>query len=365
MTQSELAFLALGLLLGIATGAAIVMALRTRPPTHEIRVTVTRDAIPRRATTLTSDLARAMAGGPAPGGPGDRRSVDRDDLETRTTVRTDGLPVVASPILPWRSEPLLAPAATLGGAESAGAGAASNGRITIRPEPDPVLARLGVGSTAGATDAAASRDTDAASATATAIGTATAEAGATHHPILPGLLAGDHRAMQRLIEAIGGPDEESRRAWDTLLTRFVDAVRQRSVDLGLLDLPMGNPFWDTFTVDQCREIVVALASTGRRFDGRSEWLDGNVPAYRDLSRALAEIGIDPRRVRAWPNSLEIAELFHGAGIAAYEAVATWAPALDAASLRQFLEERDRGLEELWPLWDAVIVALDAGVATPV
>src|SRR5512132_2174860 len=94
VTQSELAFLALGLLLGSATGAAIVMVLRSRPPTHEIRVTVTRAAIPRRATPLSADAVRGPRLGPAPGGPGDRRAVDRDDDSDRTTVRPDGRPVV-------------------------------------------------------------------------------------------------------------------------------------------------------------------------------------------------------------------------------------------------------------------------------
>lgn len=344
VTQSELAFLALGLLLGIATGAAMVMVLRSRPPTHEIRVTVTRDAIPRRATTLSADAVRGPRFGPAPDGPGDRRSVDRDDDPDRTTVRPDGRPVVASPILPWEFQP----------AASRAAAFRSDDAIGIHPEPDPILARLGIAPAATATAVATSADrADPAEAPLTREETA---------PILPGLLAGDHRAMQRLIEAIGGPDDESRRAWDTLLTRFVAAVRQRAIDVGLVDLPMGNPFWDTFTIDQCRQIVVALASTGRRFDGRSEWLDGNVPTYRDLSRALAECGIDPRRVRAWPNSLEIADLFRGAGVAALEAVGRFAPEVDEASLRAFLGERDRGLDELWPVWDAVRVRLDDDLA---
>ena len=351
MTQSELAFLALGLLLGLATGAALVMVLRSRPPTHEIRVTVTRDAIPRRATTLSGDAIRGPLFGPAPGGPGDRRSVDRDDDFDRTTVRPDGRPVVASPVLPWPS----LPATGVAMARREEPSPASNrhpGAIGIHPEPDPILARLGLAPAATATAVAAAPEPSGAfdPAVAPATGDETA-------PILPGLLAGDHRAMQRLIDAIGGPDEESRRAWDTLLTRLVGGIRQRAIDLGVVDLPMGNPFWDTFTIDQCRQIVVALASTGRRFDGRSEWLDGNVPTYRDLSRALAECGIDPRRVRAWPNSLEIADLFRGAGVGALEAVGRWAPEMDEASLRLFLGERDRGLDELWPVWDAVRAAV--------
>jgi hypothetical protein len=344
VTQSEVAFLALGLLLGIAAGLAIVMVVRSRPPTHEIRVTVTRDAIPKRSTTLAADLVRGGPDGPAPGGPGDRRSVDRDGDDLRTTVRTDGLPVVASPALPWRSEP--APAAMAVGARS--------GAIAIHPEPDWLLAGLGLAPSPPATSSLA----------AVAGATATAQAIDETEPILPGLLAGDHRAMVRLIDAIGGPDEESRRAWDILLTRFVGAVRQRSIELGLVDLPMGNPFWDTFTIEQCRRIVVALASTGRRFDGRADWADGQMPTYRDLSRALAESGIDPRRVRAWPNSLEIAQLFHGGGVAAGEAIADWAPTLDPDDLRRFLGDRDRGLDELWPLWDAVRAAVGVGVETP-
>jgi hypothetical protein len=325
---SEVAFLALGLLLGIATGAAIVMTIRNRPPTHEIRVTVTRDAIPRRASTLAVDALRGTSDGPAPGGPGDRRLSDRDEDPSRTRVHPDGLPVVAAPALPWQIIPT----------EPALAAGARRTSIAIHPEPDPLLAGLGL--------APAARAQTAPSDTA----------------LLPALLAGDHRAMLHLIETIGGPDEAGRRAWDTLLTRFVDAVRERSIDIGFVDLPMGNPFWDTFTVDQCRTIVAALDSTGRRYDGHSDWADGIVPTYRDLSRALAESGIEPRRVRAWPNSLEIAELFRGARVAAAEAVARWAPSLDADDVRLFLGDRDRGLDELWPVWDAVRISLGAGVA---
>jgi hypothetical protein len=335
VTPSEVAFLALGLLLGIATGAAIVVTIRNRPPTHAIRVTVTRDAIPRRASTLAVDALGRTSDGPAPGGPGDRRLSDRDEDPRRTRVHPDGLPVVAVPVLPWRAVPVTSDVTAP--VEPALAGGGRRTSIAIQPEPDPILAGLGIAPAA--------------------VTSATSPAAPPSEALLPALLAGDHRAMLRLIDAIGGPDEAGRRAWDTLLTRFVDAVRERSIDVGFVDLPMGNAFWDTFTVDQCRAIVVALGSTGRRFDGRSDWADGIVPTYRDLSRALAESGIDPRRVRAWPNSLEIAELFRGASVAATEAMARWAPTLEGDEVRLFLDDRDRGLDELWPVWDAVRVEL--------
>ncbi|HEY2917049.1 MAG TPA: hypothetical protein VGI98_07540 [Candidatus Limnocylindrales bacterium] len=349
MTPNEFAFLALGLLLGIATGAAIVVVLRSKPPTHDIRVTVTRDAIPRRASTLATDVLHGTADGPAPGGPGDRRLVDRDGAGHRTGVHPDGLPVVASPILPWSPDPQ--PGREMP-AEPALARAGRPIALAIQPEPDPMLARLGLGPSPSTTASAGSPASAAA---------APGMPGPANLPVAPtllhDLLAGDHAAMRGAIEAVAGPDEASQRAWDTLLTRFVEAVRQRAIDVGLVDLPMGNPFWDAFTIDQCRQIVLTLQATGRRYDGRSDWADGQVPAYRDLSRALADCGIDPRRVRAWPNSLEIAELFRGARVASAEAVARAAPSLEADDLRAFLDQRDRGLDELWPLWDAVRGAL--------
>jgi hypothetical protein len=350
VTPNELAFLALGLLLGIATGAAIVMVLRNRPPTHEIRVTVTRDAVPRRASTLAADVRAIGVNGPARGGPGDRRLIDRDDANDRTRVRPDGLPVVASPALPWLAQPVaMAPEIP---AEPALAGARSGSHaagvaLAIHPEPDLLLARLTGGPDTSGAEAAAGAGPEA------SWDVFVAPAGTAARSLLADLLAGDHAAMVTAVEAIGGPDEPGQRGWDTLLRRFVAAVRERAIDLGLVDLPMGNAFWDTFTIDQCRQIVVALQATGRRYDGRSDWADGQVPAYRDLSRALADCGIDPRRIRAWPNSLEIAELFRGARVASAEAVMRAAPTLGVDELRAFLAERDRGLDELWPLWDAV------------
>lgn len=77
MTLSELAFLAMGLVLGIAAGAALLLIVRSRRPNaREVRVTMTPDAIPRRrAATLANDAfaeARGLAE-PARGGPADRR----------------------------------------------------------------------------------------------------------------------------------------------------------------------------------------------------------------------------------------------------------------------------------------------------
>ena len=92
MTASEFSFLALGLILGVLSGAALVEILRARPPMpREVRLTVAHDAIPRRSSTLADDGFTAPRPEPAPGGPADRRraaaSIPAGFTDRRTTVR--------------------------------------------------------------------------------------------------------------------------------------------------------------------------------------------------------------------------------------------------------------------------------------
>jgi len=84
VTASEFAFLALGLILGVASGAALVELIRARPPaSREIRVTVAPNSIrARRSATLSDDAFSRAAAGPAAGGPGDRRWIDPDTDST-------------------------------------------------------------------------------------------------------------------------------------------------------------------------------------------------------------------------------------------------------------------------------------------
>ena len=78
VTVSEFIFLAFGLVLGVASGAALIEVIRARPPARrEVRLTVAQDAIPRRrATTLADDAFVAVGPEPARGGPADRRAME-------------------------------------------------------------------------------------------------------------------------------------------------------------------------------------------------------------------------------------------------------------------------------------------------
>ena len=78
MTASEIAFLVMGFLLGVAGGAVLIAYTRSHPPvSRDVRVTMAPDAIPRRRSTTLADDAftpTVAAAEPARGGPADRRS---------------------------------------------------------------------------------------------------------------------------------------------------------------------------------------------------------------------------------------------------------------------------------------------------
>ena len=319
MTASELGYLATGLLLGAAIGAAFLMVLGNRPSRREIRLTVTHGAVPSRSETLSEGALGTGRSIPAAGGPGDRRLTDR----------------VAVPVAPGAAETAaLAPMAPV---EIAVAGVASEPPalpgnrtvvpsgplvgIEIHPEPDPELAAL------------------------------------TRRPALvppiERMLRGDHRAMVEVVDRVAGTDSRQRRAWEVLLGGLVEALGEVAVRESVIDFPMGTAFWDSFTVEQCRRIVAALDSMGYRYDGRDGWREGRVPAYRDLTRALADIGLEPRRVRAWPNAAEIGTLFVGARPAPEELLPAAGPDYRADDMRAVLGDHASGLADLWIAWDSV------------
>jgi hypothetical protein len=87
-------FLALGLVLGLAGGAALIEVMRGRPAApREVRVTISSDIIPRRRSATLADHAFATAiPEPARGGPADRRDPGHPDIlrgpDRRTVVRS-------------------------------------------------------------------------------------------------------------------------------------------------------------------------------------------------------------------------------------------------------------------------------------
>jgi len=324
VSESEFAFLALGLILGAASGAALGEVLRSRPPSREIRLTVTHGAVPKRSSTLSSDAAMSTAAAPAPGGPADRRLSDREPDSTAIDrrFRAPIQPLTVAPARAARAAEVRTPVLS---ERMVG--------IRIEPEPDDFLARL--------------------------------RSPAPDRTLLTAILHGDHRAMLTTLDAIAGEDPARRRAWEGLIAGLAEALIERAIDLGVMDFPIGTAFWDSFTVDQCRQIAGALASMGYRFDGHDGWEGGRAPNYRDLSTAVADTGVEPRRLRAWPNQDEIGALYRGARAAPDDAVARLAPSLEADALIELLGPRADVVRDLWVAWDSIRPLLLAPVPTTV
>lgn len=346
--------MALGLLLGAAGGAAIIVFFGTRLPRREIRVTVTRDALPRRSETLSQDAFATNPGAPAPGGPGDRRGTDRADAaDVSTSPAPASNPVIGIPIAPAVGAGLnpsrdrtIVP--TGPGRSVSGASPSNRPRprvtttVPIGQAATPVLAPI---TSPVAIEVDAERELE-----------QERHRRAWGSP-LERMLRGEHRAITEVLDRVAGPDSRQRREWELLLGGLVEAMAENAVRESVIDFPMGTAFWDSFTVEQCRRIVGALASMGYGYDGRDGWTESRVPAYRDLATALADVGIDPRRIRAWPNSSDIAALFIGARPAPEELLAAAGPAYDVSDMRELVGDRADALQDLWLAWDAVRPAL--------
>ncbi|HEX3264631.1 MAG TPA: hypothetical protein VHR16_03095 [Candidatus Limnocylindrales bacterium] len=346
MTASELAFLALGLLLGAATGAASFVLIGARLPKREIRVTVTRDALPRRSETLSQAAFVTSAGEPARGGPADRRWHARDDAAPAPT----GTEAAPSATPTTTGEPRR---------EDAGSQPRDRTIVPIGPGRPPF------GTPAPARPAPRITTTVPIGSAATAIAIeedAERELEQTRHrrawgSALERLLRGEHRAMVEVLDTVAGADSDRRREWEVLLGGLVEAMADIAVEESVIDFPMGTAFWDSFTVEQCRRVMGALSSMGFRYDGHDGWMESRAPAYRDLSQALADVGVDPRRMRAWPNSAEIANLLVGARPAPEELLAAAGPAYRVEHVRELVGERADALADLWLAWDSVRPAL--------
>ena len=142
MSPSEIAFLALGIVLGAAIGAAIVEAVRARPaPRREVRITVSPNSItPRRPVTLAS--ADPDAGrGSIPGSPDDDGWLERrlagepTPSPNRTRVPSGPVTVPAGAVAVPVESPM--PAPTRGPAGGIGRGLPGPGR-----GPDAATASL-------------------------------------------------------------------------------------------------------------------------------------------------------------------------------------------------------------------------------
>jgi hypothetical protein len=167
------------------------------------------------------------------------------------------------------------------------------------------------------------------------------------------ILRGDHEALQRAVARLAGDDAEARRLWQAQLGGLIEALIARSIEASAFDFPIEHPFWGAFNQAQNRDIAAGLSSLGFRFDGFGDWVDDHQPSQRDLSLAVGYAGLDPMRVRRWPNEAETHDLLREVRVAADEYVAGTAGGLTLGELVTLLGRRADGLTELWNQWGSV------------
>jgi hypothetical protein len=176
------------------------------------------------------------------------------------------------------------------------------------------------------------------------------------------IIAGDLTALARVAGALSD-EPAGRRRWEARLIELLQAILLRAIDAGAVGLPADHPFWETFTPEQGRDILAALATLGYRFDGLGGWLDGRTPGTRELSIAVGHAGLDPMRIRHWPSGQEAVELVRDAEILGAEYLAAIAPSLTVDELTTVLGDQP-ALVEVWAAWDQVRPLLLAPAPPP-
>jgi len=167
------------------------------------------------------------------------------------------------------------------------------------------------------------------------------------------MLRGDGEALRAVVAELAAGDQDDQRRWQLLLSNLVDACVARAIEASSLEFPTDHGFWQPFSQSQSRDIATALASLGYRFDGMGGFADGRVPSQRDLSLALGYAGLDPMRMRAWPNETTMAQLFEEVRVAADEYVASTAGDLTLGEMVALLRGRAEPLADLWNNWGRI------------
>jgi hypothetical protein len=167
------------------------------------------------------------------------------------------------------------------------------------------------------------------------------------------LLRGDPEAMDTMVARLAGDDPEEERRWKLAIAGLVDAILADAIEQAYVRFPHEHAFWGPQTQEQNRDITQALASLGYRFDGLGGWADERLPGQREMSLAMGYAGLDPMRVRHWPNEQQTAELFAAVEVAADEYLAGAAGDLTLAEMVEMLGRRADNLVDLWNNWGRV------------
>jgi hypothetical protein len=166
------------------------------------------------------------------------------------------------------------------------------------------------------------------------------------------LLRGEPEALDTLVARLADDREEQGR-WKLAVGGLLEAILTDATEQAYLRFPPDHQFWGPQTLQQNRDITKALGSLGYRFDGVGGWLDERTPTQRELSLAFSYAGLDPMRVRHWPNEQQTRDLLAEVEVAADEYLAGVAGDLTLAEMVEMLGRRADNLVDLWNNWGRV------------
>jgi hypothetical protein len=184
------------------------------------------------------------------------------------------------------------------------------------------------------------------------VGLAARDNGDARRTTIERILGGERSVLADVVGRLAD-DDAGRRHWEERLRVLFETILERAIDAAAIAVPPDHPFWSSFTPEQSREVVSALAALGHHFDGLGGWRDGRIPDQRDLSLAVAHAGLDPMRVRQWPVASEAAGLLRDAVILGGQYVEAVAPTLTEDELRAILGKDAEQLKDVWAAWDRI------------
>ena len=180
--------------------------------------------------------------------------------------------------------------------------------------------------------------------------------GPAHEPAITLLLRGNRLILQQVASRLAEETELDAGRLQLLIIELCEQIAASALEAAAIAFPPAHPLWSQFEPEEARSVTITLTQLGYRFDGRGGWLDGRVPATRQLAYALAHVGLDGR-LRQLPSQAQLGDLWQGARLQSIEHLVQRAPDLSLEQLQDMLGVRGTALDELWDNWSHVRRAL--------
>ena len=127
--------------------------------------------------------------------------------------------------------------------------------------------------------------------------------------------------MQDVVVALSGDDAEERRRWQVAMSDLVDAILSDAIAASALDFPSDHAFWGPFSRSRAGISPPPSRRLATGSMGSAAGWTSAIPRNATSRSRWGTPGLDPMRMRHWPNEAEMAVLFGEVEVAADEHLA--------------------------------------------